>query len=84
MSRSIVAGLGLGLALAVGCAGTHATWQKPGVSAEQREKDQSDCMNAATLRGDPGSVDPNVRAGIQRDFENCMLRRGYKLTVPAE
>jgi hypothetical protein len=70
------------LALFAGCAGGGATWEKPGASAEQRAKDEDDCMNKATLAGDPGSIDANVRAAIQRDFENCMMRRGYRLTAP--
>jgi hypothetical protein len=39
-------------------------------------------MSKATIGGDPGSIDPNERARVEKDYQNCLLRRGYKLTVP--
>ncbi len=80
MSRWIIATAAL--ALALGCAGSGARWERPGNSPEQLERDQNDCMNKATIGGDPGSSDPNVLARAQKDYENCLMRRGYKLTVP--
>lgn len=80
MSRSIIATAAL--ALALGCAGGGATWERPGTSPEQRERDQNDCMSKATIGGDPGSLDPSERSRVERDYQNCLLRKGYKLMKP--
>jgi hypothetical protein len=80
MSRWIIATTVL--ALTLGCAGGGSRWERPGTSPEQTARDQNDCMNKATLAGDPGSLDPNERASVEKDYQNCLLRKGYKLTVP--
>jgi len=70
------------LALSLGCAGGGARWERPGTSPEQIERDQNDCMSKATIGGDPGSLDPNERARVEKDYQNCLLRKGYKLMKP--
>ena len=81
MSRWITAGMVFAL---LGCAGGGTTWERPGTSDEKRAADQDDCMSKATVMNDPGGLDPNTRARVQRDYEDCMQRKGYRLTVPVE
>ena len=88
MIRSIIVGaaaliLGLGLALGTGCAGgSGPRWTQPGADTAQLERDQDDCMSKATIGADPGSLAPQDRATVQRDFENCMRSRGWTRTKP--
>ena len=83
MIRSIIVGatalsMSLGLTLGMGCAGGGGTrWIQPGVSDAQLERDQDDCMSKATIGADPGAVDSQSRATVQRDFQNCMRARGW-------
>ncbi|MBW2235364.1 MAG: hypothetical protein JRF70_12440 [Deltaproteobacteria bacterium] len=83
MIRSIIVGatalsMGLGLTLSVGCAGGGRTrWIQPGTSDAQLQRDQDDCMSKATIGADPGADDPQARATVARDFDNCMRSRGW-------
>jgi hypothetical protein len=85
MIRSIIVGatalsMSLGLTLGMGCAGAgggRARWIQPGVSDTQLQRDQDDCMSKATIGADPGSADPQARATVARDFDNCMRSRGW-------
>ena len=83
MIRSIIVGatalsVGLGLTLGMGCAGGGRTrWIQPGTSDAQLQRDQDDCMSKATIGADPGAADPQARATVTRDFDNCMRSRGW-------
>jgi hypothetical protein len=79
MIRSIIVGAAaLGLTLAAGCGtGGGARWIQPGASDAQLNRDQDDCMSKATIGADPGAVDPQARATVSRDFDNCMRSRGW-------
>ncbi len=86
MIRSIIVGaaaLGLGLTLAAGCGtGGGPRWIQPGATDAQLNRDQDDCMSKATIGADPGSVDPQARATVSRDFDNCMRSRGWSKARP--
>ena len=71
-------------------------WEKPGVSAGEQQRDETDCTSLASRAGtiptaqavgtSPGTPNDPTRAQIQRydvaTFEDCMATRGYK-RVPA-
>jgi hypothetical protein len=79
MIRSIIVGAAaLGLTLGMGCAGGGGPrWIQPGTSDAQLNRDQDDCMSKATIGADPGALDPQARATVSRDFDNCMRSRGW-------
>ncbi len=63
-----------GWLLAAGCVGTgwpRGTWEKPGVSPEERLRDEYECERHATM----------VRAGEaapEQRYGECMKARGYR------
>jgi hypothetical protein len=67
------------LAVLGGCASAtrqDGEWVKTGVSEQQRERDQADCLVSAT-RGVPGSTTGSRRAYDAGRYETCMTDRGY-------
>ena len=70
------AGLLVALLVLAGCASTQSNgWTKPGMTAEQLERDRADCLVEA--RQVVPSVDgPRMKLDYPR-YERCMATRGY-------
>lgn len=64
------------LMLALACAPSGPRWVKPGASPADLDRATDDCMSKATIAGDYGN--PEDRARIERDMENCMTSRGWR------
>ena len=67
--------------VALGCGGG-AQWVRPGTSSTQLAKDQDDCFARTTVGSDVGASDPSELARAEKDFENCMRRKGYERVRP--
>ncbi len=74
MTRGIVCAAAFSLAL--GCAAEGPRWVKPGASDADREAAMDACMSKATIAGD--YANPQDRARVERDLENCMTARGWR------
>jgi hypothetical protein len=65
-------------ALVAACASNAGpAWERPGGTAEQRGRDEGDCMTRALTIGDTSPSGPGNRARIDREFERCMQQRGW-------
>ena len=83
-------------ALALASCGTAVKWQKPGVSAADQQRDETDCTSranregtiptagvAGTTTGTPvASQQVRIQPYDVQVFEECMRTRGYE-RVPA-
>jgi hypothetical protein len=71
-----VAALLVAVAALAGCASAGSNgWTKPGVTAEQLERDRSDCLLQAR-QVVPGADGPRMKMDYPR-YERCMAQRGY-------
>lgn len=90
---ALCAAVSLAAALLAGCAQNKAIWQKPGVSAAQRERDAAECKYEADKAfagaprgcilcevGSSGDIVVDAVAGKPSDrlLDQCMALRGYR------
>ncbi len=62
---------------AIGCGlGVRYVYEKPGVSDEQRQRDESECREPATVTV-AGSYGSSRQTFDQSRFNRCMADRGY-------
>jgi len=52
-------------------------WERPEGTAQQRDRDEGDCMTRALTLGNTSLPGPGNRAAIDREFERCMQQRGW-------
>lgn len=69
------------VAALAGCAsGGEWTYEKPGATTFQVDRDLAACRKAATPRG--GFAYPALRGPDREAFNDCMRRRGYTVSRP--
>lgn len=68
---TVLAGLG-------GCGG-NTLWTKPGLTADQFERDKSECIQSAPSRSQAGSITGNLYAAmlLGSEMRDCLRARGY-------
>ena len=74
---AVVFSLGIGLGFLTGCASSSDAWMKPGVTAQERDRDTLECGRDSSFTVPGGPMGGPRREFDQDRYRRCMTDKGY-------